>query len=152
MGTLSLSFGNFALGNKEDFNRAMKVVEDELEARKPDRESPAGYVPSQQFKEVAHKFSDNFSKFQLEVRNNAHAGLEVSEETLRVLERGELLHTRAMSTTLAEAERRSEVLRTGKNPSFPEASSISETVKRQIANHDREPKSAKLGEVHFRLG
>ncbi len=150
MNAQNLKFGGYYLAEKKDFESAKVAIDRELSERAPDKDSPGGYLPDYQFTKAANKFSDDFSIFSVEMRQKAASGEEITPKELEVLERGELLHCRAMSVSLAQADMRSGFLRAGKNFSSPDSSSITETVRRQMkAPESRGPSG--LGTFSFRL-
>ncbi len=149
MSILGVQFGNFSVANAEDYAKVLKIIDQELNARLPDQDSPGGYQPDQTFQKMTHKFSDAFSSASLDLRKRVADGGTISNDEMKALERAEIIQARASATGLSQADARCESLQNGQNPYFTGGRSTSRMLRDSVSLEDVGGRG--LGVITFRL-
>lgn len=149
MSILGLKFGNFSLADPGDYASALKIIDQELNARLPDQDSTSGYQPDKTFQKMTHLFGDAFSSASLDLRKRVADGGTISNAEMKALERAEIIQARASATGLSQADARCKSLQSGQNPYFIGSKSLSHALRDSVSLEDVGGRG--LGVITFRL-
>lgn len=142
-----LRFGNFNIAETSDYQKVLKIINAELTARQPDKESPSGYAPDETFKRMASEFGERCSKVFMSIRERIANGSEISQSEIQAVGRAEEILARSTSSTLKQADRFSNALERGENPYHVGSRSLAEVMRTYVPPEEKALASGRVSAV-----